>query len=62
MQKIKIKHATITDKIYIKESDIEDVNSFKSAYTYLIVDDILFTYELHKEKIFMQFLVIHIKN
>jgi len=50
MQKIKIKHATITDKIYIKESDIEDVNSFKSAYTYLIVDDILFTYELDKEK------------
>ena len=50
LNKISIKHATIADKIYIKELDIEDVDSFKSAYTYLIVDDILFTYEINEEK------------
>ena len=32
--KIKVKHATIADKIYIKESDIEDLDSFIQAYTY----------------------------
>ena len=50
LNKISIKHATIADKIYIKELDIEDIDSFKSAYTYLIVDDILFTYEIDEEK------------
>ena len=50
LNKIFIKHATIADKIYIKELDIEDIDSFKSAYTYLIVDDILFTYEIDEEK------------
>mgnify|MGYP006247135505 CR=1 FL=1 len=44
-KKIKIKHATIADKIYVKESDIEDLDSFLQAYTYLIGDEILFTYE-----------------
>ena len=48
--KIKVKHATIADKIYIKESDIEDLDSFIQAYTYLIGDEILFTYEHDEEK------------
>ena len=44
-KKIKIKHATIADKIYVKESDIEDLDSFLQAYTYNVGDEILFTYE-----------------
>ena len=49
-KKIKIKHATIADKIYVKESDIEDLDSFLQAYTYLIGDEILFTYEHDEDK------------
>ena len=49
-KKIKIKHATIADKIYVKESDIEDLDSFIQAYTYLIGDEILFTYEHDEDK------------
>ena len=37
--KLNIKAATISDKIYIKEDDIEDRSSFENAYTYQIVDD-----------------------
>ena len=48
-KKINIKHATIADKIYVKESDIEDLDSFIQAYTYLIGDEILFTYEHDEE-------------
>ena len=50
MNKVKIKHATIADRIYIKEEDIKDLASFKAAYTYLIADDVLFTYEINEEK------------
>ena len=31
LNKISIKHATIADKIYIKELDIEDIDSYKSV-------------------------------
>jgi len=50
MNKINIKSATITDKIYIKEEDIEDVSSFEQAYTYQIVDDFHYTYEYDEDK------------
>ena len=50
MNKVKIKHATITDRIYIKEEDIVDLASFKSAYTYLVGDDIFQTYDYDEEK------------
>jgi len=50
MNKIVIKHATITDKIYMNADDIEDVDSFLQAYTYNIGDEILFTYEYDEEK------------
>ena len=43
--KLNIKAATISDKIYIKEDDIEDRSSFENAYTYQIVDDFHYTYE-----------------
>jgi len=49
-KKIKIKHATIADKIYVKESDIEDLDSFLQAYTYNVGDEILFTYEQDEDK------------
>ena len=49
MNKISVKSATITDKIYIKEEDIEDVSAFEQAYTYQIVDDFHYTYEYDED-------------
>ena len=43
--KLNVKSATISDKIYIKEEDIEDRSAFEQAYTYQIVDDFHYTYE-----------------
>lgn len=45
MKKVKIKDATITDKIYIRSEDIHDLDEFLSSYTYLVGDEILVTYE-----------------
>jgi len=49
MNKINIKSATITDKIYIKEEDIQDISAFEQAYTYQIVDDFHYTYEYDED-------------
>lgn len=49
MEKISIKSATIMDKIYIKEEDIEDISSFELAYTYKIVEDFHYTYEYNED-------------
>jgi superfamily II DNA or RNA helicase len=42
---IKIKSATIMDKIYIKEEDIENISDFKTAYTYNIIENFHYTYD-----------------
>ena len=47
-EKIKIKSATIMDKIYIKEEDIENISDFELAYTYKIVEDFHYTYEYNE--------------
>jgi hypothetical protein len=46
--KLNVKSATISDKIYIKEEDIEDRSAFEQAYTYQIVDDFHYTYEYNE--------------
>jgi superfamily II DNA or RNA helicase len=46
--KLNVKSATISDKIYIKEEDIEDRSAFEKAYTYQIVDDFHYTYEYNE--------------
>jgi superfamily II DNA or RNA helicase len=46
---MKIKHATITDKIYIKKEDIEDTVQFERLFTYVDDKELYYTYQYNTD-------------
>ena len=49
--KIKVKYAELSDKIYINGSDIDDIEKFERAYSYILDDVAFYTYDYDEEEI-----------
>ena len=48
--KIKVKYAELSDKIYINGSDIDDIEKFERAYSYILDDVAFYTYDYDEEE------------
>lgn len=48
-EKINIKYAELSDKIYINGSDIEDIDKFERAYSYILDDVAFYTFDYNEE-------------
>jgi superfamily II DNA or RNA helicase len=50
IDKIKIKYAELSDKIYINGTHIKDIEKFERAYSYILDDVTFYTYEYDEEE------------
>jgi len=48
--KIKITYAELSDKIYINATDIDDIDKFERAYSYILDDVAFYTYDYDEEE------------
>ena len=50
IDKIKIKYAELSDKIYINGTDVSDIDKFERAYSYILDDVTFYTYDYDEEE------------